>query len=293
VAHPFTEGICTYTSKSVIKDNYLNSNHKLFIQSIKVGPKEKNSTAYHIPIRLAVALLRDKNGNVNLELPIEGDLNDPNYKVGKVIWQVFKNLIGKAVASPGKLLASKSGVDEKLLTGFSWTPLQSALSEEQQESLDAMVKSLESTPEMKLELINVFNDQREMDALALKAGKKKFLFFHRKVSSEDPALSDEDKLTDQVHDQDSAFNAYLNSQLKADDNLFSVTDKSKKLIGQDKLDTRLQWFYEQRDKALKTYLEGVRKVKPDRYRIALSKEKTDVPYETLSKTVTSFYVEDN
>lgn len=293
VAHPFTDGICTYTSKSVIKNNYLNSNHKLFIKTIKVGPKEKNNTAYHIPIRLAVALLRDKNGDVNLELPIEGNLNDPKYKVGKVIWQVFKNLIGKAVASPGKLLASKSGVDEKWLTGFSWTPLQSELSDEQKKSLDAIVKSLETTPEMKVELVNVFNDQREMDALALRAGKKKFLFFHGKVTSDDPALSEEDNLTNQVHDQDSAFNAYLNQQLQTSDNLVSVTDKSKKLIGQEKLESKLQWFYSQRNKSIKAYLEEAKQLKPDRFHIALPKEKTAAPYESLSRTETNFFVEDN
>ncbi|HRI80273.1 MAG TPA: hypothetical protein PLR06_12130, partial [Cyclobacteriaceae bacterium] len=77
------------------------------------------------------------------------------------------------------------------------------------------------------------------------------------------------------------------------DNLVSVTDKSKKLVGQEKLESKLQWFYSQRNKSIKAYLEEAKQLKPDRFRIALPKEKTAAPYESLSRTETNFFVEDN
>ncbi len=292
VAHPFLDGVCYYTSQTSVKNQYLKSTHKLEIRTIKVGKKEKNSTAYNLPLRLAVALLRDKNGNVNLELPIEGDLSDPKYKIGKIVWQVFKNLIGKAVASPGKLLASKSGTDEKLLSGFDWLPLQTALAPEQMNSLDALAKALESTPELNLELVEVYNTPREMDELGLKEGKKKFLFFHKKISSDETPTTEEEKIADQVHPKDSLYNVYLNEQLNSQGQLISVVDKSKKVVGEERLARKLRSIYEQRAQAVLQYMLEVKKLPVARFRVVPPKEKTEVPYEALSRMASNYYVDE-
>lgn len=292
VAHPFTDGVCTYVSKSSVQNNYLKSSHVLDIESIKVGKKVKNKTAYNIPVRLAVALLRDKNGDVHLELPIEGNLNDPKYKVGKVIWQVFRNLISKAVAAPGKLLAGKAGVEEKLLEGFEWAPLQTELTTAQMQSLDALVKSLETTPEMKVELTRLYNRPLETDELAVREGKKKFLFFHRKIASEDEIPPDEMTKVDEVHHNDSTFNAYLNQQVKSDGELVSVYEKSRRLTGNEKLQRKLSEIFLQRQEAVVNYLVTAKGLSSERFQIADPEVQPALAYATLSRMNFRFFVED-
>lgn len=292
VAHPFTDGVCTYVSKSTVQDQYLKSSHVLDIKSIKVGKKVKNKTAYNVPVRLAVALLRDKNGDVHLELPIEGNLNDPNYKVGKVIWQVFRNLISKAVAAPGKLLAGKAGVEEKLLEGFEWKPLQQTLTEAQIQSLDALARSLETTPEMKVEVIRINNDPLETDELAVREGKKKFLFFHRRIGSEDAIRPDEMAKVDEVHHNDSTFNAYLNQQVRSDGELVSVYEKSRRLAGSERIRRMLTEIYQQRTEAMVSYLTTVKGVSPERFTMGDPATPPNLAYATPSRVTFRFFVDE-
>lgn len=292
VAHPFTKGVCYYTSTSSVKDRYLISSHKLQIKDIEVGKKEKNSTAYNLPIRIVVALLRDKNGDVNLELPIEGNLDDPKYKIGKVIWQVLKNLISKAVAAPGKLLAKKSGGEEKLMEGINWKPLQTELDESQKKSLDVMVNGLSTTPEMKLELVKVYNFQKELDELALRESKKKFLFFHRKIASEEEVDEEGSKAVDAVHPQDSLFIAYVEEHSQTKNSMLSIFDKSKRLVGNERLQNKLNHIFEKRMDAVQNYLFKEKQADPNRIRIEQPKELKEVSYESLSRMVSNFYVEE-
>jgi Domain of Unknown Function (DUF748) len=292
VAHPFTSGVCFYTSTSSVKDRYLISSHNLQIKDIEVGKKEKNNTAYNLPIRFAVALLRDKNGDVNLELPIEGNLDDPKYKIGKVIWQVLKNLISKAVAAPGKLLAKKSGGDEKLMEGINWKPLQTDLDESQKKSLDIMVNGLATTPEMKLELVKVYNFQKELDELALRESKKKFLFFHRKIASEEEEDEEGSKAVDAVHPQDSLFIAYVEEHSQTQNSMLSIFDKSKRLVGNERLQSKLNHIFEKRMEVVQNYLFKEKQADPIRIRIGQPKELKEVSYESLSRMVSNFYVEE-
>lgn len=292
VAHPFTDGVCTYVSKSSVRNYHLKSSHVLDIESIQVGKKRKNKTAYNIPVRLAVALLRDKNGDIHLELPIEGNLNDPKYKVGKVIWQVFRNLISKAVAAPGKLLAGKAGVEEKLLEGFDWKPLQIELTDIHKASLDALAKSLATTPEMKVELVKQYNQALEIDELAVQEGKKKFLFFHRRIGSEDQIPPHEMAQVDEVHHNDSTFNAYLNQQVKTDGELVSVYEKSRRLSGPERLQRKLAMIYKQRTDAIVAYLTTEKGLAPDRFSVGDPATPPSLPYATLSHVTFRFFVED-
>ena len=292
VAYPFTNGVCYYASTSSVKDRYLISSHKLEIKSIGVGKKEESKTAYNLPIRLVVALLRDKDGNVNLELPIEGNLDDPKYKVGKVIWQVLKNLISKAAAAPGKLLAKKSGMDEKLLEGIVWQPLQTELDDSQKKSLGAMTKTLEGTPEMKLDLIKTYNFSKELDELALQESKKRFLFFHRRISSEDDESEEGLKAVDSLHPQDSLFMAYVEEHSQTQNSLLSIFDKSKRLIGNERLQNKLNHIFERRSEAVQEYLIAVLHTEPDRIKLVQPKEPKEIAYEMPSRMETAFYVDE-
>jgi hypothetical protein len=93
VATPFQNGKIKYVNVTSVINNQLDSKNTLDIERVKTGKKVKNATAMNLPVPLAVSLLKDVKGNIHLDIPVKGSLDDPKFRVGKVVWQVVKNLI--------------------------------------------------------------------------------------------------------------------------------------------------------------------------------------------------------
>ena len=92
-------------------------------------------TPASLPVKLATALLADSKGVIDLDLPISGSLNDPEFRIGPIIFKVIVNLIGKALTSPFALLASALGGDEDL-DHVSFAPGSAELSASARKGLD-------------------------------------------------------------------------------------------------------------------------------------------------------------
>ena len=86
----------------------LTASNKIVLHQLAFGDKVEGSTA-SLPVKLAVALLADRHGVIDLDLPVSGSINDPQFSLGGVIWKVVTNLIAKAVTAPFALLASALG----------------------------------------------------------------------------------------------------------------------------------------------------------------------------------------
>lgn len=288
-AYPF-DGVCFYLSKNSIKDRKLKSENRFEIKRMVVGKKEKNSTAMKLPVKLAVALLRDKDGNVLIEIPIEGDLDDPKYRLGRVIWQVFKNIIGKAVAAPGKLLAKRTGTNERDLQGLEWSPLQTETDPLILKSLDAIAKVLEATPDMNVQLIREYNIQLEKEELALQEAKKKYLISLGQISAA-AGLSQEEKMKIKlVNTNDTLFVSYLNEQVKEIATNQSPTDKSLLFIGNALVEEKLKQIFSDRDSAVTNYLIGVKGVDSKRFHITNPQEEKKIAPGTHSRCEIGFGV---
>lgn len=113
-AHPFEQGTMSYAGHTRIAEGKINSENHLQAQQMKVGKKvdAHDPQIFVLPMRLAVGLLKDVKGNIDLEVPVEGDLNDPKFKPWPIIWQVLKNLLVKAVTAPGRLIGRALGGGE-------------------------------------------------------------------------------------------------------------------------------------------------------------------------------------
>ena len=95
-------------SYRVQPDGQLNASNNIVLNQLSFGEKVEGSTA-SLPVKLAVALLADRNGVIDINLPISGSLNDPQFSLGSVILKVIVNLITKAITAPFTLLASAFG----------------------------------------------------------------------------------------------------------------------------------------------------------------------------------------
>lgn len=136
----------------VLPDGRLTASNKLVLNQLSFGDKVEGSTA-SLPVKLAVALLADRNGVINLDLPISGSLNDPQFSLGPVIVKVILNVIVKAIAAPFSLLAHalSGGGEELSMVGF---PAGSAqLSTEAKSGLDKVAKALVDRPALKLTVV--------------------------------------------------------------------------------------------------------------------------------------------
>jgi hypothetical protein len=164
--HPLNKGRLSLDLKYNIHDRLLKAQNKVEIDQLTLGPRNDNPQAAKLPIKLAVALLKDNEGRINLDLPIEGRLDDPQFKVGPVLLKVVVNLIAKAAASPFKILGALVGGGEELSV-IEFQPGTAALSRTQTNKLDKLVQALAHRPGLSLEIEGSVDPKDDRDALAV------------------------------------------------------------------------------------------------------------------------------
>lgn len=93
----------------IAPDGQLRASNQILLKQLQFSERVEGSEAPNLPIRLAVALLADRNGVIDLNLPVSGSINDPQFRVGAIVWRMVLNLIGKAVTAPFALIAHALG----------------------------------------------------------------------------------------------------------------------------------------------------------------------------------------
>ena len=134
-----------------VVDRKLDAEHHIVIDQLEFGEKTASKDAVSLPVKLAVALLKDRNGVIDLPLPITGSLDDPKFRLAPIIWKVLLNILEKAVTAPFALLGSLFGSGPELQF-IDFQPGSSALAPAQSDKLKALVKALSDRPQLKLEV---------------------------------------------------------------------------------------------------------------------------------------------
>ncbi len=135
----------------VIKDKQLDAQHKIHIDQLEWGEATENKGEATLPVKFATSLLKDRNGVIDLDVPVTGTLDDPKFRIGPIVWQIIKNIITKVVTAPFAVLGSLfAGAEEAQFVDF--VPGVSELDAATAERLNALGKSLVEKPELKLEV---------------------------------------------------------------------------------------------------------------------------------------------
>jgi len=150
--YPITEGRLNVDLHYLLDSGRLSADNHLFIDQLTFGEHVENSTATHLPVTLAIALLKNSRGQIDINIPVSGSLSDPQFSVGGLIWHALLNLIGKAVTAPFSLLANAFGSSEELQY-VAFQPGTATLSAEDQKKLDTLGQALNDKPAVRLELI--------------------------------------------------------------------------------------------------------------------------------------------
>ena len=125
----------------------------MVVEQLQLGEKVDSPDAVDLPIRLAVALLKDTEGKISIELPVTGDLNDPQFSVMPIVWQTLRNLVLRAAQAPFKFIGGLiSGGDAQDLGSVAFAAGSSDLAPDAQGALDKLAAALKERPALRLEI---------------------------------------------------------------------------------------------------------------------------------------------
>ena len=141
----------------------------MLVDQLTFGEKVDSPDATSLPVKLAVALLKDRKGRIDIDLPIRGDLKDPDFKYGRVVISTLLNLLTKIVASPftlmGKLIPG--GGAEEDLQFIEFLSGSATVVVEELKKFEALAKGLEERPGLRLEITGTADPVRDRKVLGL------------------------------------------------------------------------------------------------------------------------------
>ena len=144
-----------------LEGNRLEGDNDITIKKLQLGEKIKSEQAKDLPLGLAIALLSDANGVIQMNLKVKGDLDQPDFSIGNIFWDVLGNTLSKAITSPFSLLASLAdGTDD--LDELPFLPGDPDLTPTQQEKLVKLAQALKDRPKLSMNIrgkVN-FNEER-------------------------------------------------------------------------------------------------------------------------------------
>ena len=169
VGYGLSKGKLSLDLKYKISQKLLEAENRVVVDQLTFGEKVDSPDATSLPVMLAVALLKDRQGRIDIDLPIRGDLKDPDFKYGKAVISVLLNLLTKIVASPFTLIGSliPGGGDAEELQYLEFDPGAVAIAATELKKIEAIAKGLEERPGLRLEVTGTADPVRDRNVLAL------------------------------------------------------------------------------------------------------------------------------
>ncbi len=134
-----------------VEKGQLKASNNILIDQLELGEKVDNPDAVSLPLGLAIALLKDSDGKIKLDVPLTGSLEDPQFSIGAIVVDALVNVLTKIVTSPFNAIASLVGSDEDLST-VSFAPGKDALDAKETGKLDGVAKALKEKPVLNIEV---------------------------------------------------------------------------------------------------------------------------------------------
>jgi hypothetical protein len=154
----------------------LDSQNKIFFDQFTLGDKVESPQATKLPVRLAISLLKDRKGEIHLDIPVTGSLDDPKFSVFSIILQVLGNLIAKAATSPFALIGAIMGGGQQL-DNLEFDSGSAAVAGASEAKINTLLKALKDRPGVSLEIEGHVDIEKDREGL-------KQLFFQRKLKAQ-------------------------------------------------------------------------------------------------------------
>ncbi len=277
-AHPITGGNLTFESQNIITDYELKGTNHLNTYQFAVEKKLKEiDPSVKLPLKLGVYVLTDKQGHINLDLPVKGRIDDPEFSYRKIVFKALGNVLLKVATAPFSFL--KGGGDKGFSSIAIEEPHKASFNAEQYASFDEIASTLKEKPEMRVTLtqqIDRTEAERQMALYSLKAAYYKQDLGDTTMRLE---MVDYDKIN-QIKTGSSELAAFADAELAKRDLSAkgkNTEEKAVALYGEQAkmLVDRLATM---RNRVLNDYMITKQQVSPEQFRIA--------PYGADSVTIT-------
>jgi hypothetical protein len=160
-----TKGKLTTELKYKVQNRQLEAEHHVVLDQLEFGEATGSKQKVPLPIKLAVALLKDRQGVIDIQLPVRGSLDDPTFRIGPIVWQAFINLLTKAVTAPFALLGSLFGGGEQL-SYVDFAPGSASLVASETDKLKKLAAALVERPQLKLDVPLTLAEAQDRQAMA-------------------------------------------------------------------------------------------------------------------------------
>jgi len=162
--YPIEKGKLKLNLNYHLDHGLLTAKNHLFVDQLTFGDHVENPNAANLPVRFAVSLLKDSQGQINLNIPVSGSLSDPKFSIGGLIWQALTGLIRKAITAPFALLTSAFGGSEQL-SYIEFEPGSTMLSTKATDKLKILEKALSNRPAIELDISGLADPAKDRPAL--------------------------------------------------------------------------------------------------------------------------------
>lgn len=210
-----------------IEKRKLDSQNKVFLDQFTFGNKVDSPDATNLPVKLGVSLLKNRDGEIDLDLPVSGELDDPEFSVGRIVLKMIKNLLVKAATSPFSLLGAAFGGGGEELSALEFEYGRFEITPESRQKLDTLVQALYDRPALNLEIEGHVDMEQDKEGLTqyffdkqLKAQK------HKDVVKEDsPPISVDEITIESEEYEEYLWKAYKEADFKKERNVIGLTKK--------------------------------------------------------------------
>ena len=217
--YPISSGTMAFASENKMSGWNIESKNTIDIYNIDVGDKDGNTDPeYMVPMKVGLYILKDKDDKIQFDVPVKGNVKDPEFSYLKIVWQTVMNLLIKVALSPfkvvGNVAATGAGVvgidlgknDEILID-----PLAASFTSEQYAKAQKMVEALAKDKKLKMSFVQNFNMKKTVEAY--KTHKLKTDFY--KATQNKTTLNEiDEKAIVAIEDKDSAYTAYAAEHAK-------------------------------------------------------------------------------
>lgn len=212
--YPIISGTMAFASDNKINKFNLDSKNTIDIYNIDVGDKVPDSDPeFTVPMKVGLYILKDKDDKIQFDVPVQGNLQDPEFSYVKIVWKTVMNLLIKVALSPLKVVgnlassgANAVGIDMGKNDEIIIDPLSNNLESEQYAKAIKMVSALAKDPKLKMDFVQSFNMKKTVDAYKTRKLKTEF---YKSTQGKTTLNELDEKAIIAIADKDEAFVAYV------------------------------------------------------------------------------------
>lgn len=253
--YPLKQGILSFNSVNHINNNLLDGRNGLNIAKCEVDNKQKNpKPEYNIPLKTALYLIKDKNDQIKMDLPVQGNINSPEFSYRKIIFKTLTNLLVKVAVSPVSFLANNLGLSPDKLQELPFGAAQYDFTPEQVTLINQLAAMIKAKPEMTLVMEQFINKQQSQTELATFYVKRNYyLHLHLEKTQESLQPIDYSKIME-IRDKDIHFLNYIAEQVSDAYKTAYLEEQILSLADTSQINSLTDHLIDKRNSTLKNYL---------------------------------------